>query len=147
MFAITSLGNEEKLKKAEILIADFDLIGPHLYDYDRIKWIQGTWAGIDFLMPFLKQDVKLPYLLTRYSGQHFGRIMSEYVIGCIVNHERNWNGIVKNQLNCVWSKDGKISEYRTISDLNVGIMGVGNIGRKSEINIIFKRFLFDNQFL
>lgn len=106
-----------------------------------MKWIQGTWAGIDKLLPYIRLNEKLPYLLTRYSGQHFGRIMGEYVIRCIVNHERNWNEVDRNQLNCLWSKDGKVSDYRIISDLNVGIMGVGNIGGKS---MLINTFFFLN---
>lgn len=95
-----------------------------------MKWLQGTWAGVDSLMPHIKTK-ELPFLLTRYSGQHFGRIMSEYVIACIVNHERDFKIIHENQSKSFWTKEGRIGTYRTIADLNIGIMGIGNIGSKS----------------
>lgn len=113
------------------MITDFDSIGPCLYSLENTKWVQGTWAGVDALLPHIQPNYKPPFLITRFSGPHFGRIMSEYVIACIISHERNWKEVFENQDRVLWNKDGKIGTYRIISDLHVGILGIGNIGSSS----------------
>lgn len=66
----------------------------------------------------------------RFAGESFGRITSEYVIANIVNHERKLFEVRQNQKKKIWSRDGEISEYRTIFDLAVGIIGQGSIGHR-----------------
>ncbi|XP_063902932.1 glyoxylate/hydroxypyruvate reductase A-like [Zophobas morio] len=117
-------------KKSEILICDFDLLGPYLYDLPSVKWVQGTWAGIDKLTPLIQKEKQLPYQITRFTGEHFGRIMSEYVVANIVNHERNFFQVRSNQDKQEWNRHGKITGYRVISDLTTGILGLGNIGSR-----------------
>ncbi|KAF2894254.1 hypothetical protein ILUMI_11915 [Ignelater luminosus] len=117
---------ETNITNAEIIVGDYDLLAPHIYNLPKTKWVQGTWAGLDAIMPHINKP--LPYLLTRFSGQHFGQMMAEYVITNIVNHERDFYAISENQKACNWSQDGNINNYRVISDLTIGIMGIGNIG-------------------
>ncbi|KAK9743901.1 D-isomer specific 2-hydroxyacid dehydrogenase, NAD binding domain [Popillia japonica] len=54
--------------------------------------------------------------------------MAEYVLSHIVNHERDYLNVYKNQNAKFWNRDGKIGDYRVISDLNIGILGLGQIG-------------------
>lgn len=68
--------------------------------------------------------------------------MSEYVISQIVNYERDLFQIKENKSNKLWSQSGKISEHRSISDLNIGILGIGVIGNQS--NYISNQFFFGN---
>lgn len=112
------------------MIADYDLIAPHIYNLQHLKWLQGTWAGLDVITPFI--DKPLPFLLTRFSGDHFGRMMSEYVISNIVNHERDFDKVYKNQIARNWNIEGKIHSYRVISDLTIGILGIGQIGSRGK---------------
>ncbi|XP_022903976.2 glyoxylate/hydroxypyruvate reductase A-like [Onthophagus taurus] len=116
------------LKQSEIIICDYDLIAPVLNDLPNTKWIQGTWAGVDKLLPSVNPEKPLPFTITRFSGKHFGRMMSEYVISQIVSHERSFEQINMNQKESLWNQDGKFSEFRVISDLNIGVMGLGQIG-------------------
>ncbi|XP_066597862.1 glyoxylate/hydroxypyruvate reductase A-like [Prorops nasuta] len=117
-----------KLNAAEILIADCDLLIPYAEKLSSIKWVQSTWAGLDKLIPHVK-DKKLKYILTRFSDQSFGLAMSEYVIAHIVNQERDQRQQYNNQENCQWKCNGKIHDHRLICDLNIGILGLGNIGK------------------
>ncbi|GJQ86442.1 hypothetical protein Trydic_g10349 [Trypoxylus dichotomus] len=126
-YEVTS-DKDQKLKDSEIIVSDFDLLVPVIYDLPKSKWIQGTWAGVDKLIPSLKQDTAFPFVITRFSGQHFGRIMAEYVLSQIVLHERDYLKVYDNQVSKIWNRDGKISDYRVISDLNIGILGLGQIG-------------------
>ncbi|KAI4465918.1 2-hydroxyacid dehydrogenase-related [Holotrichia oblita] len=125
---IQILDKDDKLKSSEIIVADFNLLAPVLYNLPKTKWVQGTWAGVDKLMPYIQQDNLPAFTITRYSGKHFGRIMAEYVLSHIVNHERDYLNVYKNQIAKCWKQDGKISDYRVISDLNIGILGLGQIG-------------------
>ncbi|KAF5283341.1 hypothetical protein FQR65_LT13890 [Abscondita terminalis] len=118
--------NIELLKEAEILVADVDWAGPYIYNLPNLKWLQGTWAGVDAISPYI--DKPLPFLFTRYSGHRFGQMMSEYVVSHIVFLERDFRAMERNQLKRSWIKDGKILEYRVLSSLTIGVLGFGNIG-------------------
>lgn len=131
------LDKDDKLKSSEIIIADFDLLTPVLHNIPKTKWVQGTWAGVDKLMPYIQQDNLPAYIITRFSGKHFGRIMAEYVLSHIVNHERDYLNVYKNQNAKFWNRDGKIGDYRVISDLNIGILGLGQIGSWSMHDVTF----------
>lgn len=73
------------------------------------------------------------FILTRFSGKHFGTLMSEYVIANIINQERAFGDIRDNQRKSGWIVDGKISEHRTLHELTIGVMGLGNIGNRSKL--------------
>ncbi|XP_069703492.1 glyoxylate/hydroxypyruvate reductase A-like isoform X2 [Periplaneta americana] len=132
-YALTKQWSEDEemklLREAEIIIADNDLLGTQLYNLPAAKWVQGTWAGVEKIMQHYDvTKLKPSFTITRFSNYFFGTLMGEYVIANIVNHERNLMTVYRNQQACVWSKEGNISDYRSISDLAVGILGVGMIG-------------------
>lgn len=129
--AINNCGNSKNdFKDIDVIVADYDLVGPHLYTLENVKFIQGTWAGIDALLPHIKPELKLNVPIFRFSGNHFGKIISEYVVACIVNHERDFFKVHDNQCGKKWSQEGKIHTYRTIYDMTIGVMGVGQIGSR-----------------
>ncbi|KAG5886206.1 hypothetical protein JTB14_012573 [Gonioctena quinquepunctata] len=119
---------DEQFKKSHIIIGDFNLIGPHLYDLHNVKWIQGTWAGVDLLLKHVKPDRPPTFPITRFTGRHFGTQMTEYVVSQIINQERDAFKTWDNQKMQEWSRDGKIWTYRTLPDLTIGILGLGTIG-------------------
>ncbi|KAK2577225.1 hypothetical protein KPH14_003371 [Odynerus spinipes] len=117
-----------ELSKAEILVADCDLLIPYLDKLPKLQWVQSTWAGLDKLLPYV-QDKEINFILSRFSDKSFGLAMSEYVITQIVNYERDQKQQYENQKNADWVVDDKIKDHRLIRDLNIGILGLGNIGR------------------
>lgn len=54
--------------------------------------------------------------------------MSEYVISNIINYERNFFEVYENQKQKLWTQNGMISDYRSIDQLTIGVLGVGVIG-------------------
>ena len=52
----------------------------------------------------------------------------------MVNWERQLHGFHKDQVNLIWNMERKdeASNFRMMSDLTIGILGVGIIGRKGE---------------
>nr|XP_033336564.1 glyoxylate/hydroxypyruvate reductase A-like isoform X1 [Megalopta genalis] len=116
------------LKRADILLTDCDLFLPYLDKLQSLKWVQTTWAGVESLIPNLK-DKNVNYAVTRFSDEAFGLAMAEYVVAHIFNFERNQKQQYENQRNGHWGRDDKISNHRLIHDLSVGVLGLGNIGK------------------
>lgn len=58
--------------------------------------------------------------------------MGEYVVTMIAQRERRFNEHYENQKQKIWGKDQFFYEQGGISDLTIGIMGLGTIGKQSE---------------
>ena len=117
-----------------VLVGDPDLIAPFLYEFKNVEWIQSTWDGVDAIMKFV--DHKKPYpswKLTRFSA--FGHHMAEYVLGQIIAMERNFKRSILHQMAHEW---GSRQEYRLLSSLSIGLLGVGQIG--SNVGRVAKAF-------
>ncbi|XP_030760359.1 uncharacterized protein LOC115885542 [Sitophilus oryzae] len=116
------------LYTAEIILADFASVGPHISQLEKAKWIQGTWAGIDALKQYI--DVKNPpkFAVTRSSGTNIGQLMAEYVVANIVFQERDYLEVRENQKKCFWNSGPYLYDFRSISELTIGILGIGSIG-------------------
>lgn len=125
----------QELKESEIIIADFDLLAPYAYDLRKTKWVQGTWAGIDALLPHIDIKNPPPYTITRFSGKYFGEIMAEYVIANVVNYERNFYFNYDNQKSSVWDQQNEWN-FRILNELTFAVLGMGSIGNKSKCYII-----------
>nr|CAD7442295.1 unnamed protein product [Timema bartmani] len=119
----------QPLKEAEVIVADCNLLAPYLYHLNA-KWIQGTWAGVEPLLNSIDSSKPpLSYQFTRFSGRFFGIAMAEYVVSNIVNWERDYKNVYRGQCEGIWIKDKVFADYRTISDLTIGILGMGAIGK------------------
>ncbi|CAG9768658.1 unnamed protein product [Ceutorhynchus assimilis] len=127
-FTEVLLSDLSPLETAEIIIGDYDLVGPHLYTLPKLKWYQGTWAGLDSLWPHILKNQLPKFPITRTSGDNFGRIMGEYVVGNIVFWERNLFKMRENQNNKLWDQNVCEHDHRTFADLEIGILGIGSIG-------------------
>ncbi|KAK3893062.1 hypothetical protein Pcinc_003108 [Petrolisthes cinctipes] len=118
------------LQHAEILLVDNNLLAQMLYKLPRLQWAQGTWAGVEGLMKECIDQAPPQYPVTRMAAQSFSQLMSEYTLGWIITHERNWMQCRQNQLSSEWIHEGQIAYYRSISDLTIGVMGMGIIGKE-----------------
>ena len=72
-----------------------------------------------------------PFLFTR-SGGVFGQVMAEYTIGQIIANERRFYAMHDCQMSGQWAKDCFTECCRPLSNISIGILGVGDIGRKSK---------------
>ena len=68
----------------DIVLGEPSLIKDALASLPALSWVQSIWAGVEPLLdPALRRD----YILTNARGV-FGRLMSEFVIGYMLMHER-----------------------------------------------------------
>ena len=85
-----------------------------------LKWAQSLWAGVEPLLdPALRRD----YVLTNARGV-FGGLMSEYVLGYLLAHERRIVQMAEDQKNKRWND----SDTGTLRGKTIGLLGVGSIG-------------------
>ncbi|BES97313.1 D-isomer specific 2-hydroxyacid dehydrogenase, NAD Hypothetical protein domain [Nesidiocoris tenuis] len=118
-----------QLQKAEVILADFDKISNYINQLKETKWIQGTWAGVELLLrQYAKNQIRPSCPIARFSGNHFGTIMSEYVVAHVTSFERDFPATWEAQKEKKWNLCGKIRDYRAIRDMEVGILGGGQIG-------------------
>src|SRR5262249_55018523 len=85
-----------------------------------VAWVQATWAGVEPLLdPALRRD----YVLTNARGG-FGALMSEYVFGYLLAHERRMFEKYESQKAGRWDATAP----GAIRGKRIGLLGVGTIG-------------------
>jgi len=119
-----------QLQNAEIIVGDYNLFGPHIYNLPKVKWVQGTWAGIDFLLLHINKEAPPTFPITRTSGDNFGLLMSEYVLANIIYWERKYFKVRENHKEKLWDRQVCPQNHRSIADLKIGILGIGAIGNR-----------------
>lgn len=106
--------------ESDIVLGEPNLIRETLSHLSTLKWIQSTWAGVE---PLLDSSLRRDYILTNARGV-FGGLMSEYVIGYLLAHERRIFERMASQKNKHWDK----SLTGTLRGKTIGLLGVGSIG-------------------
>lgn len=110
----------DAIKKADIIIGE---PAPELIlDAGRLKWVQMTFAGAD--MYTKKGAFPDGVLLTNVSGA-FGAIISEYVIGAILENYRLFSKYRDNAKRYLWRDEGA---EKTLEGRRALIFGAGDIG-------------------
>lgn len=104
----------------EIVFGEPGLIRSLLPDLPNLAWVQATWAGVE---PLLAAGLRHNYLLTNIRGV-FGPLMSEYVFGYILFHERRILQRLASQKKQIWDN----TPPRTMHNKTIGLLGVGSIG-------------------
>lgn len=120
----TALGSREMkaLSTSEVIIGEPATVAPLLDKCPNLKWFQSTFAGCNQLLQHERRD----YVATRLSGV-LGPDMSEYVAMHILTRERHYNDERMRQLKSEW-RGGLDGEFRRLSDLTLGVLGLGDIG-------------------
>jgi len=104
----------------DLVFGEPSLIAQALPRLPAVRWIQATWAGVE---PLLNPTLRRDYLLTNARGV-FGALMSEYVFGYMLAHERRIVEKYESQKLCQWDTRAP----GTLRGKTIGLLGVGTIG-------------------
>lgn len=103
--------------------------------YPNLKCIASAGAGVDYI--FEDDSVPQHVQITRVVDPYLASDMSEHVVAAIFAELKNFSSYKIQQTQSIW----KPREYRRISDVTVGIMGLGELGTLTAqdlVNIGFK---------
>jgi len=104
----------------EIVFGEPSLVRPALPALPRVRWVQSTWAGVE---PLLDPSLRRDYILTNARGV-FGPLMTEYVFGYLLAHERLMFAKRASQQAGKWDA----TPPGTLRGKTIGLIGVGTIG-------------------
>jgi phosphoglycerate dehydrogenase-like enzyme len=104
----------------DIVLGEPRVIKAALASIPALSWVQSTWAGVE---PLLDPASRRDYALTNVRGV-FGGLISEYVIGYLLAHERRILQRYEAQKNKIWED----SDTGTLKGKSIGLLGVGSIG-------------------
>ena len=104
----------------DVVFGDPNLIPDLLSRLKDLRWVQATWAGVE---PLLDPSLRRDYLLTNARGV-FGGLMSEFVFGYLLQHERRMFARYQAQQDERW--DASITG--SLRGKTIGMLGLGSIG-------------------
>lgn len=113
-----------QVAQSDILMGLPAYLAAVLDDAQQLKWVQSTSAGVEELCA---EGVRRDYRLSNVK-EVFGPIMSEYVFAYILALERNILEFHQHQQKKEWVQWDHYP-YRRLSDLTLGVIGVGSIGK------------------
>jgi len=104
----------------DMVLGEPRLLREKLSQIPNLKWMQSMYAGVEVLM-----DSALPhdYILTNARGV-FGELMSEYVFGYLLAHEKKIFKRQQSQQANQWDR----FESGWLRGKTIGLLGVGSIG-------------------
>lgn len=104
----------------DIVFGEPSLVKGLLPRLTNLRWIQSIWAGVE---PLLDPAQRRDYLLTNARGV-FGGLMSEYVFGYLLMHERRILERFRAQQEKRWER----TITGSLRGKTIGLLGVGSIG-------------------
>src|SRR5262245_49433614 len=104
----------------DIILGEPRLIRDALRLLSTPKWIQSIYAGVESLMD---SSLRRDYALTNARGV-FGELMSEYVLGYLLAHEKKIFKRLEAQQANRWDR----FESGWLRGKTLGLLGVGSIG-------------------
>ncbi|MBK9209416.1 MAG: D-2-hydroxyacid dehydrogenase [Anaerolineales bacterium] len=113
----------------DIVLGEPSRINAALGSLPALRWVQSIWAGVE---PLLDPAIRRDYVLTNARGV-FGELMSEYVIGYLLAHERKIFQRREAQKNKLWDE----SDTGTLRGKTIGLLGVGSIGAEVALTAKF----------
>jgi len=106
--------------ECDIILGEPRLIRDAMPTLSTIKWIQSMYAGVEALMD---SSFRHDYILTNARGV-FGELMSEYVFGYLLAHEKKIFERYQSQQAKKWNR----FESGMLRGKTLGLLGVGSIG-------------------
>lgn len=108
------------MEDCDIVLGEPKLIRDALPLLSTLKWVQSIYAGVETLMD---SSLRRDYILTNARGV-FGELMSEYVFGYLLAHEKKIFARFRAQQAHRWDR----FESGWLRGKTLGLLGVGSIG-------------------
>lgn len=108
-------------KDAEILIGDYS--PSSCMDYRNLELMLSTWVGYD---AFIKKGVLPENCIFCNAVDAHTEEVAEHMFATLISMEKNLHYYRDNQSKCLWKDLGGV---KSIRDLTVVILGLGNIGK------------------
>lgn len=106
--------------RSDIVLGEPKLIQDALPRLTNLKWTQAIYAGVE---PLVEPGHRRDYVLTNARGV-FGELMSEYVFGYLLFHEKKILERIQAQQALEWQR----TESGVLRGKTIGLLGVGSIG-------------------
>ena len=106
--------------QSDIAFGEPKLIQEALQRLSSLKWVQAIYASVE---PLVDPAHRRDYTLTNARGV-FGALMSEYVFGYLLFHEKKIMERMKAQQSRQWQR----IESGVLRGKTIGLLGVGSIG-------------------
>lgn len=106
--------------QSDIVLGEPKLIREALPHLSSLKWAQSIYAGVEPLVDLRQRN---DYVLTN-AREVFGPLMSEYVFGYLLFHEKNILERIRAQQARQWQRQ----ESGVLRGKTIGLLGVGSIG-------------------
>jgi len=110
----------DNLSEGEIVLGEPRMLREKLSQLPNLKWMQSMYAGVEALMD---SSLRHDYTLTNARGI-FGELMSEYVFGYLLAHEKKIFKRYESQQNHKYDR----FESGWLRGKTIGMLGVGSIG-------------------
>jgi phosphoglycerate dehydrogenase-like enzyme len=107
-------------RECDIVLGEPKLIRDALPLLTTLKWVQSIYAGVE---PLVDPAQPRDYILTNARGV-FGELMSEYVFGYLLFHEKKILERIRTQQAKQWQRP----ESGMLRGKTIGLLGVGSIG-------------------
>jgi phosphoglycerate dehydrogenase-like enzyme len=105
---------------ADIVLGEPRLTRDALPTLPALKWVQCIYAGVE---PLVDPSQRRDYVLTNARGV-FGELMSEYIFGYLLFHEKKMLERIAAQQAKQWQRP----ESGILRGKTIGLLGVGSIG-------------------
>ena len=106
--------------QSDIVLGEPRLIRDELPRLSGLRWAQSIYAGVE---PLVDPQQRHDYVLTN-AREVFGPLMSEYVFGYLLFHEKKMLERIRAQQARQWQRQ----ESGVLRGKTIGLLGVGSIG-------------------
>lgn len=107
-------------QECDVVLGEPKLIRDQLPLLSTLEWAQSIYAGVE---PLVDPAQRRDYVLTNARGV-FGELMSEYVFGYLLFHEKKMLERIRTQQAKQWQRP----ESGLLRGKTMGLLGVGSIG-------------------
>ncbi len=126
----------------DIALGEPSRIREALPNLPNLRWTQSIWAGVE---PLLDVSLRRDYILTNARGV-FGELMSEFVFGYLLLHEKKMFERYRAQQSRKWEdSDGSMLRGKTLGLLGVGSIGAHLAGTAKHFGMITRGFTRESE--